>query len=95
MVYFGPPDKIPGYTPFLCLVENVAYIRQDMLAHELEGVRGIIFGRPFVKRFVLGPYAMGPLSVCLYVCLSCLSVCNVGIFWPNGWIDQDKTLARR
>jgi len=29
------------------------------------------------------PYAKGPLSV--------LSVCNVGVLWPNGWMDQDAT----
>jgi len=25
--------------------------------------------------------------------LSCpaLSVCNVGVLWPNGWTDQDET----
>jgi len=22
---------------------------------------------------------------------SCLSICNVGIFWPNGWTDPDET----
>jgi len=27
---------------------------------------------------------------CLSV-LSCLSVCNVGVLWPNGWMDQDET----
>jgi len=27
----------------------------------------------------------------LDLCLSCLSVCNVGVFWPNGWMDQDET----
>jgi len=21
-------------------------------------------------------------------CLSCLSVCNIGVLWPNGWVDQ-------
>ena len=21
----------------------------------------------------------------------CLSVCNVGVLWPNGWMDQDDT----
>jgi len=25
------------------------------------------------------------------VCLSVLSVCNVGVLWPNGWTDQDET----
>jgi len=24
-------------------------------------------------------------------CLSCLSVCNVGVLWQNGWMDQDAT----
>jgi len=24
------------------------------------------------------------------VCLSC-TVCNVGVLWPNGWMDQDET----
>jgi len=31
---------------------------------------------------------------CYQVCLSCLSVshvCNVGVLWPNGWMDQDET----
>ena len=27
---------------------------------------------------------------CLSV-LSCLSVCDVGVLWPNGWMDQDET----
>ena len=25
------------------------------------------------------------------VCLSCPSVCNVGVLWPNGWMEQDET----
>jgi len=29
------------------------------------------------------PYGIGPLS--------CLSVCNVGVLRPNGWMDQDET----
>ena len=24
-------------------------------------------------------------------CLSVLSVCNVDVLWPNGWIDYDAT----
>ena len=30
------------------------------------------------------------LSLCLSVCLSC-PVCNVGVLWPNGWMDQDES----
>jgi len=25
------------------------------------------------------------------VCMSCLSVCDVGVLWPNRWTDQDET----
>jgi len=24
-------------------------------------------------------------------CLSCLSVCYIGVLWPYGWVDQDET----
>jgi len=40
-----------------------------------------VFGQPFVKRF----------AVCYrsVICLSVLSVCNVGVLWPNGgWIKM-------
>jgi len=46
----------------------------------------LVFGRPFVKRFALC-YRTARLSVCLSV----LSVCNVGVLWPNGWADKDET----
>jgi len=39
-----------------------------------------VFGRPFVKRFAL-----------CYRTAVCLSVCDVGVLWPNGWMDQDET----
>jgi len=38
-----------------------------------------------------------PSDRCLSVCLSvlsvhpCLSVGNVAVLWPNGWLDQDET----
>jgi len=39
-------------------------------------------GRPFAKRFAL-----------CYRTVVCpvLSVCDVGVLWPNGWMDQDET----
>ena len=45
----------------------------------------MIFRRPFVKRFAL--------SYRTVVCTVCpvLSVCDVGVLWPNGWMDQDET----
>jgi len=32
------------------------------------------------------------VALCYHtVALSVLSVCNVGVLWPNGWMDQDET----
>jgi len=44
----------------------------------------LVFGLSFVKRFALC-YRTVVLSVC-----PVLSVCNVGVLWPNGWMDQDE-----
>ena len=46
------------------------------------GPHSSFFGRPFAKRFALCYRT---------VVLSVLSVCNVGLLWPNGFIDQDET----
>jgi len=45
-----------------------------------------IFGWPFVKRF-----ALCYRTIVFPVCTPVLSVCNVGVFWPNGWMDQCET----
>ena len=45
--------------------------------------RRFLGGRPFVKRFALC-YRTDVLSVCL-------SVCDVGVLWLNGWMDRDAT----
>jgi len=45
----------------------------------------VFFGRPFVKRFVLCYRTVVVLSV-----LSVCPVCNVGVLWSNGSMDQDK-----
>ena len=45
----------------------------------------VFCGRPFVKRFAL--------CYQIVVCLSCpvCPVCDVGVLWPNGWMDQVET----
>ena len=45
-------------------------------------INAAFFGWPFVKRFAL-----------CYQTVVCpvLSVCNVGVLWPSGWMDQDET----
>jgi len=45
-----------------------------------------IFGQPFVKWFALC-YCYRTV-VCVPV-LSVCSVCDVGVLWPNGWMDHD------
>jgi len=42
-----------------------------------------ILARPFVKQFALRCQTV----VCLSFCMSS----NVGVLWPNGWMDQDAT----
>ena len=42
----------------------------------------LVFGRLFVKRFALYYQTV--------VCPVC-SVCDVGVLWPNGSMDQDET----
>jgi len=42
-----------------------------------------IFWRPFLKRFALCYRTV--------ICLSVLSLCDVGVLWPNGLMDQDET----
>ena len=36
-------------------------------------------------------FALCYLTVVCPVLSVCLSVCNVGVLWPNGWMDQDET----
>jgi len=43
----------------------------------------IVFGQPFVKWFTLCYQSL----VCPVACLSC----DVGVLWPDGWMDQDAT----
>jgi len=41
-----------------------------------------VFGQPFLK-----PFPLCYRTVVLHVC----PVCDVGVLWPNGWMDQDET----
>jgi len=44
--------------------------------------RSVIFGRPL---------QVGLTVTLCYGTASCLSLCNFGVLWPNGWIYQDAT----
>jgi len=46
---------------------------------------GSIFGRPL--QVMVRPVLRDRRPVCPV----CLSVCNVGVLWPNGWMHQDTT----
>jgi len=52
-----------------------------------EGKRAAHFGRPFAKRFALCYRTV----LCPVLSLSVLSVCNVDVLWPKGWMDQGET----
>jgi len=70
----------------LCLECNFFVIFQFSkwfwYAHYAICSNNVLFGRPFVKLFALCYWSL--------VCLSC-PVCDVGVLWPNGWMDQDET----
>jgi len=59
-----------------------------LVISEVFAANAAVFGRPFIKLFARC-YRTIVLSV---LCVpSCLSVCDVGVLWPNGWMDQDET----
>ena len=47
-----------------------------------------MFGWPFVKWFALCYRSVVCLS---FLFFPLLSVCDVGVLWPNGWMDQGET----
>ena len=49
------------------------------------GMLIVVLGRPFVKRF-----ALCYQTVVLFL----LSICDVGVLWPNGWMGQEETWHR-
>ena len=82
---------------------NCAYMRENTIelvlpsatrVHDPNGISigSAVFGRPFVKRFALCYWTV--VLSCLCVLSVCLSVCGVGVMWPNGWMDQDETWVR-
>jgi len=66
------------------VVHNKIIIRYQQYSVDYRYLLNVIFGRrrPFVIRFAL---------ILSDRYLSVLSVCNVGVLWPNGWTDQDET----
>jgi len=47
-----------------------------------------VFGRQFVKRLA----RCSRTVVCpVLSCPVCLAVCDVGVLWPNSWMDQGAT----
>jgi len=76
---------------FICIfptkeAQTAAFLKAAFTYRTLIGFPVLmIFARPFAKRFILCFQTV----VCLSVCLSCLSVCDVGVMWLNGWMDQD------
>ena len=58
-----------------------------------DSIRRTILQMVAEKRFALSYQTIVCLSVCLSV-LPVLSVCNVGVLWPKGWMDQVETWHR-
>jgi len=71
---------------FACMKHATRCDTHDLVAKDRDQRHhqpSTVFGRQFVKRFALCYQTV--------VCLSILSVYDVGVLWPNGWMDQDET----
>jgi len=87
---WGEKTKHPLISYFLDSISakkyrnRIAYVNVDYSKSNVGRFlrHSVIFGRPFVKRFAIC-YRTVVLSVC--------PVCNIGVLWPNGWMDQDAT----
>jgi len=67
---------------------KIAFLQQTVAAHRSINI--------YYTYLVSEDVDWRPPPVCwacyqIVVCPSCLSVCNVGVLWPNGWMDQDET----
>jgi len=69
------PDSFPPYPPDNHHGSDDVYLREG----------GTRFGWPLQVTVRPMPLHRWP------VCLSCLSICIVGVLRPNGWMDQDAT----
>ena len=104
-VFLGIPANFNGLRVLAARHSSIG--RQPNFAALNRGRHVRSAGRPSrlaLAHFLVSHKTVGPilsdrcpvcLSVCLSlcpVCLSCLSVSNVGVLWLNGWMDQDGTL---
>ena len=90
--------SILNLSPKICKkIHNLATMRNFRFSVTSFSIQRCCFVPTYTSRLVLieflsdrlqngSPHAIGPLSVCL-------CVCDVGVSWPNGWIDQDETLS--
>ena len=70
---------------FTCLLQLVHSVEDNVLILIFDLDPGsICFGVTICK--TVRPM----LSDCCLYCLSVCPVCNVGVLWPNGWIEQDE-----
>ena len=68
---------------------NCAYLLSQMSKTFLRYLFTLRFWATVCKtvRPMLSDRCLSYMSVCLSVC----PVCDVGVLWPNGWMDQDET----
>ena len=75
-----------------CAVCNVTYVTNAMCFVLLVVLFPEEVFDNFLQRSLKDFFCVRPmLSVCCLSVPSVLSVCDVGVLWPNGWIDQGET----
>ena len=76
---------------FVTFNNRISDAWNSLSSYAVESPSVCIFGRPFVKRFALCYQTVVCLSVLSVLSDSPVSVCDVGVLWPNGWTDQNET----
>ena len=78
---FGPYRLLIRVPSFVAphSTERTGYDDISATATSIKGRLYVVMRRPFVKQFALCYRSV------------VLAVCDVGVLWPNGWMDQDET----
>jgi len=96
----GIPANFNGFRVLPSLLQRRRSLEAKQTLHDVWPSPGLLhymytFGALAPDRILPGAKFSFWATVCKTVCpvLSdrCLSVCNVGVLWPNGLTDQDET----
>ena len=79
--------KLPKFE----LVNGKSWSPRKMMVKDLRASSCHPAGLACISTYITTTFCFWVTVMLRDCCLSCLSVCNVGVLQPNGWMDQDAT----